>query len=83
MSHKDKNKMKDSILKYYFDKLYTLKALEIQYEYHKLEGLYKYAIYDVLVKVGKKDDENITKRLLIVYRNDKTFTVEIELIEKE
>ena len=83
MSHKDKNKMEDSILKYYFDKLYTVKALEIQYEYHKLEGLYKYTIYDVLVKVGKKDDENITKRLLIVYRNDKTFTVEIELIEKE
>ena len=83
MSHKDKNKMEDSILKYYFDKLYTVKAIEIQYEYHKLEGLYKYTIYDVLVKVGKKDDENITKRLLIVYRNDKTFTVEIELIEKE
>ena len=83
MSPKDKNKMEDAILKYYFDKLYTVKALETQYEYHKLEGLYKYTIYDVLVKVGKKDDENITKRLLIVYRNDKTFTVEIELIEKE
>ena len=83
MSEKDKNKMEDSILKYYFDKLYTIKALETQYEYQKLEGLYKYAIYDVLVKVGKKDDENINKRLLIIYRNDKTFTVEIELIEKE
>ena len=83
MSDKDKNKMEDSILKYYFDKLYTIKALETQYEYQKLEGLYKYAIYDVLVKVGKKDDENINKRLLIVYRNDKTFTVEKELIEKE
>ena len=83
ISHKDKNKIEDSILKYYFDKLYTLKALETQYEYHKLEGLYKYGIYDVIVKVGKKDDENITKRLLIVYRNDKTFTVEIELVEKE
>ena len=75
--------MEDSILKFYFDKLYTVKALEIQYEYHKLEGLYKYGIYDVLVKVGKKDDENITRRLLIIYRNDKTFTVELELIEKE
>ena len=48
--------MEDSILKYYFDKLYTVKALEIQYEYHKLEGLYKYTIYDVLGKAGKKDD---------------------------
>jgi len=83
MSPKDKNKMEDAILKFYFDKLYTVKALEIQYEYHKLEGLCKYGIYDVLVKVGKKDDENITRRLLIVYRNDKTFTVELELIEKE
>ena len=83
MSDKDKNKMEDSILKYYFDKLYTIKALETQYEYQKIEGLYKYGIYDVLVKVGKKDDENINKRLLIIYRNDKTFTVEIELIEKE
>ena len=83
ISNKDKNKMEDSILKFYFDKLYTVKALEIQYEYHKLEGLYKYGIYDVLVKVGKKDDENITRRLLIIYRNDKTFTVELELIEKE
>ena len=83
MSNKDKNKMEDSILKYYFDKLYTIKALETQYEYQKIEGLNKYGIYDVLVKVGKKDDENINKRILIIYRNDKTFTVEIELIEKE
>ena len=83
MSPKDKNKMEDAILKYYFDKLYTVKALETQYEYHKLDGLYKYAVFDILTKVGKKNDENITKRLLIVYRNDKTFTVEEELIEKE
>ena len=83
MSHKDKKKMEDAILKFYFDKFYNVKGLEIQYEYHKLEGLYKYAIYDVLVKVGNKNDENLTKRLLIVFRNDKTFTVEIELIEKE
>ena len=82
MSAKDKNKMEDAILKYYFDKLYTIKALEIQYQYQKLDGLYKYAVFDVLTKVGKKD-ENFTKRLLIVYRNDKTFTVEKELIEKE
>ena len=83
MSPKDKNKMEDAILKYYFDKLYTVKAVETQYEYHKLDGLYKFAVFDILAKVGKKNDENITKRLLIVYRNDKTFTVEKELIEKE
>ena len=83
MSPKDKNKMEDAILKYYFDKLYTVKALETQYEYHKLDGLYKYAVFDMLAKVGKKNDENLTKRLLIVYRNDKTFTVEKELVEKE
>ena len=83
MSPKDKNKMEDAILKYYFDKLYTVKAVETQYEYHKLDGLYKYAVFDILAKVGKKNDENITKRLLIIYRNDKTFTVEKELVEKE
>ena len=83
MSPKDKNKMEDAILKYYFDKLYTVKALETQYEYHKLDGLYKYAVFDILTKVGKKNDENITKRLLIVYRNDKTFIVEKEVVEKE
>ena len=83
MSPKDKNKMEDAILKYYFDKLYTVKALETQYEYHKLDGLYKYAVFDMLAKVGKKNDENITKRLLIVYRNDKTFIVEKEVVEKE
>ena len=82
MSAKDKNKMEDAILKYYFDKLYTVKAVEIQYQYQKLDGLYKYAVFDVLTKVGKKD-QNLTKRVLIVYRNDKTFTVEKELIEKE
>ena len=82
LSTKDKNKMEDAILKYYFDKLYTVKAVEVQYQYQKLDGLYKYAVIDVLAKVGKKD-ENLTKRLLIVYRNDKTFTVETELIEKE
>ena len=83
MSRKDKNKMEDAILKFYFDKLYTVKALETQYEYHKLDGLYKYAVFDIIAKVGKKNEENITKRLLIIYRNDKTFTVEKELVEKE
>ena len=83
MSRKDKNKMEDAILKFYFDKLYTVKALETQYEYHKLDGLYKYAVFDIIAKVGKKNEENITKRLLIIYRNDKTIAVEKELVEKE
>ena len=83
MSRKDKNKMEDAILKFYFDKLYTVNALETQYEYHKLDGLYKYAVFDIIAKVGKKNEENITKRLLIIYRHDKTFTVEKELVEKE
>lgn len=71
--------MEDAILKYYFDKLYTVKALEIQYQYQKLDGLYKYAIFDVLAKVGKKD-ENKNKRLLLFIEMIKFFQ---ELIEKE
>ena len=81
MSKKDKKKMETSIVKYYFEKLYTVKEMEIQYEYHKLGGLYDYAIYDLIVKLNNEDDENVEKRLLIVYRNDRTFTVELELKE--
>ena len=73
--------METSIVKYYFEKLYTVKEMEIQYEYHKLGGLYDYAIYDLIVKLNNEDDENVEKRLLIVYRNDRTFTVELELKE--
>ena len=74
--------MERAIVKYFFEKLYTLKEMEIEYEYHKLGGLYNYAIYDVIAKLENKD-ENVEKRLLIVYRNDKTFTVEQDLKEKE
>ena len=74
--------MERAIVKYFFEKLYTLKEMEIEYEYHKLDGLYDYAIYDIYAKVGNKE-EKLNKRLLIVYRNDKTFTVEQDLKEKE
>ena len=85
MSEKDKKKIETSIVKYYFEKLYTVKEMEIQYEYHKLGGLYDYAVYDLIAKLKNEDDENVEKRLLIVYRNDRTFTVELELkeIQKE
>ena len=82
ISEKDKKKMKYAIHKYYFDKLYTVEEIEIEYEYPKLDGLNDYAIFDVNAKVGNKK-EKLNKRLIIVYRNDKTFTVEEELIEKE
>ena len=85
MSEKDKKKIETSIVKYYFEKLYIVKEMEIQYEYHKLGGLYDYAVYDLIAKLKNGDDENVEKRLLIVYRNDRTFTVELELkeIQKE
>ena len=83
MSEKDKKKIETSIVKYYFEKLYTVKEMEIQYEYHKLGGLYDYAVYDLIAKLKNEDDENVEKRLLIVYRNDRTFTVELELKETQ
>ena len=82
MTEKDKKKLKDSIMKYYFNELYIVKEFEIQYEYHKIVGLNNYGIYDVLAKLNDKD-ETFEKRVLVVYRNDKTFTVEAELISKE
>ena len=82
MTEKDKKKLKDAIMKYYFNELYMVKEFEIQYEYHKIEGLNKYGIYDVGAKLNYKD-ETFEKRVLIVYRNDRTFTVETELISKE
>ena len=83
MSEKDKKKIETSIVKYYFEKLYTVKEMEIQYEYHKLGGLYDYAVYDLIAKLKNEDDENVEKRLIIVYRNDRTFTVELELKETQ
>ena len=56
-----------------------MKAFEIQYQYQKLDGLYKYMVFDVLTKVGKKD-ENKNKRLLLFIEMIKFFQ---ELIEKE
>ena len=82
ISAKNKKKMKDAIMKYYVKESYTVKEMEIEYEYHKLGRLYDYAIYDVIAHL-EYDDENVEKRLLIIYRNDKTFTVEEELKAKE
>ena len=82
LSERDKKKMENAIMKYYFEKEYTINELQIEYEYHKLGGLNNYAIYDVSVEL-KNEDENANKRLLIIYRNDKTFTVEEELLENE
>ena len=81
LSKKDEKKMKNAIMKFYFDKLYTVEGLEIQYEYHNIDGLNKYVIYDVKADL-KNDKETSNKRILIIYRNDKTFTVEHELLEK-
>ena len=82
LSEKAINQMKNAILKYYFKDLYTITNLEIQYEYHNLAGLFNYAIYDVHVELSKRnknENENANKRVIIIYRNDKTFTVEKEL----
>ena len=79
LSQKDQKKMKDAIIKYYFEKLYKVSQLNIQYEYHNINGLNKYAIYDAEVEL-KNDKGSTNKRLIIIYRNDKTFTVEQELI---
>ena len=82
LSEKAIDQMKNAILKYYFKDLYTITNLEIQYEYHNLAGLFNYAIYDVhveLSKGNKNENENANKRVIIIYRNDKTYTVEKEL----
>ena len=80
LSEKDEKKMKTAIIKFYFEKLYKVSNMEIQYEYHNINGLNKHVIYDVSAEL-KNDKETVNKRLMIVYRNDKTFNVESELIE--
>ena len=82
ISEKMKKKIKDAIAKFYFKELYIASNFEIQYEYHKLSGLNDYAIYDIVAHLSNKEG-NIDKRVLIVYRNDKTFTVEQELKENK
>jgi hypothetical protein len=79
LSEKDQKKMKIAIMKFYFEKLYKVSGLDIQYEYHNINGLNKYAIYDVEVEL-KNDKEIVNKRVVVIYRNDKTFTVEQELV---
>ena len=82
ISEKMKKKIKDAIAKFYFKELFIASNFEIQYEYHKLSGLNDYAIYDIVAHLSNKEG-NIDKRLLVVYRNDKTFTVEQELKENK
>ena len=79
LNEKDQKKMKIAIMKFYFEKLYKVSGLDIQYEYHNINGLNKYAIYDVEVEL-KNDKESVNKRVVVIYRNDKTFTVEQELV---
>ena len=79
LSEKDQKKMKIAIMKFYFEKLYKVSGLDIQYEYHNINGLNKYAIYDVEVEL-KNDKESVNKRVVVIYRNDKTFSVEQELV---
>ena len=82
MSEKNKKKMEAAIMKYYIKEAYNIKEFEIEYEYHNLGGLYNYAIYDVIASL-EVEDESVEKRLLIIYRNDRTFTVEEELKAEE
>ena len=81
LTAKEKKEIETAIIKFYFEKLYTIKEWEIKYEYHNLNGLNKYRIYDIEVELENKK-ENVSKRVLIVYRNDKTFEVELELNEE-
>ena len=72
LSDKDKKKLENAIIKFYFEKLYKVKEVEIQYEYHNFDGLNKYGVYDVVAQL-ENEKENFSKRMLVVYRNDKTF----------
>ena len=82
LSDKDKKKLENAIAKFYFEKLYRVKEVEIQYEYHNFDGLNKYGVYDVVAQL-ENEKENFSKRMLVVYRNDKTFEVETELNKQE
>ena len=82
LSDKDKKKLENAIIKFYFENLYKVKEVEIQYEYHNFDGLNKYGVYDVVAQL-ENEKENFSKRMLVVYRNDKTFEVETELNKQE
>ena len=82
LSDKDKKKLENAIAKFYFEKLYKVKELEIQYEYHNFDGLNKYGVYDVIAQLDN-EKEKVSKRMIVVYRNDKTFEVETELNAQE
>ena len=64
LSDKDKKKLENAVLKYYFEKLYKVKELEIQYEYHNFDGLNKYGVYDVIAQL-ENEKEKVSKRIKI------------------
>ena len=82
LTEKDKKNIATAITKFYFDKLYTVKEWNVEYEYHNFDGLNKYTVYDISAQVGN-DKEKVNKRMIVVYRNDKTFEVETELNAQE
>lgn len=73
------SQIKDAVAKYYSTTEFEISNVEIQYEYHNIEGLHDYAIFDVTANLKSKESSP-SKRLLIVYRNDRTFVAEKELI---
>ena len=82
LSEKDKKNIETALIKHYFDKLYRVKEWNMEYEYHDFDGLNKYAVYDLTAELGN-DKEKVSKRMIVIYRNDKTFTVETELNQQE
>ena len=73
LSEKVITQMKNAIYKYYSGKFYHIKDLEIQYEYHNLDGLQNYAIYDV----KKSDDGLITEARINPLDSDEEYWVEM------
>ena len=82
LSEREKKQIQTAIIKYYFDKLYTVKEWNIEYEYNNLDGLNKYGIFDIVAQLSN-DKENVSKRMIVIYRDDKTFTVEKEINQQE
>ena len=82
LSEKDKKNIETALIKHYFDKLYRVKEWNMEYEYHDFDGLNKYAVYDLTAELGNVK-EKVSKRMIVIYRNDKTFTVETELNQQE
>lgn len=74
--------IKAAVAKHFLGSEYELTSVDIQYEYHKIEGLNDYAVFDVVANLKTKE-ESSSRRLIIVYRNDKTYVAETELSASE